>query len=276
MQEGFSESAAFQAAMTYERFFVANIFRYWTPLLLDRVRPQPGEHALDVACGTGVVARSMVPLVAPAGRVVGLDKNTAMLEVACKQVSEHCEQIEWHEGLAEELPFSEGMFDLLTCQQAVQFFTDRPKAAAEMLRVLRPGGRVGIEVWQSTDQHPVYQRLFEALSTVFSVPIQAIAAAFSFGDPRALADLLSGAGFRDVAVEDVRHEVAFPEPERFIELTIRGAAAVIPAFALLDASIQSEMLADVRGMLDGAFSAHMRGGALVFPMAGNIATAKKR
>ena len=76
-------TAAYKAAETYERFIVTGIFRYWTPLFLERAAPKPGEHVLDVACGTGVVARSVVPLVGRQGKVTGLDINPAMLEVAC-------------------------------------------------------------------------------------------------------------------------------------------------------------------------------------------------
>ena len=121
METDVTATPAYRAAETYERFFVAGMFRYWTPLLLQRARPQPGERALDVACGTGVVARSIVPLVKPGGQVVGLDINPAMLAVTCRQFSDHCDEIDWREGEAEDLPFSAGEFDFVTCQQGFQF-----------------------------------------------------------------------------------------------------------------------------------------------------------
>ncbi|MGE5531583.1 MAG: class I SAM-dependent methyltransferase, partial [Bacteroidota bacterium] len=151
MNADVAATASYQAAEVYEKFFVRGMFRYWTPVLLQRAAPREGERVLDVACGTGVVARSTVPLVGPSGKVVGLDINPAMLAVACRQFSDHCDDIDWQEGRAEDLPFGDHEFDLVTCQQGFQFFVDKGKAAREMRRVLRPEGRAVLAVWQSLD-----------------------------------------------------------------------------------------------------------------------------
>jgi ubiquinone/menaquinone biosynthesis C-methylase UbiE len=273
MQPDINTSAAYKAAEAYEQLYVAGIFHYWTPLFIEHVNPQPGEQVLDVACGTGVVARSIVPLVRPGGKVVGLDVNPAMLEVACRQFSEYCAEIDWREGRAEQLPILAKTFDLVVCQQGLQFFQDRLAAAREMHRVLRDGGRVGIEVWQSLENNAFYQEFYDAVASVFDVPAANLAAPMSFGDPRQLESLLSAAGFHQVVVDPISQEVRFSNPERFIELSIRGAGAVIPTFARVDAAMQAELLQAVARKLDRLMRAHLHGGQLIFPMQGNIATA---
>jgi len=265
-------SAAYKAAEIYEQFIVAGIFRYWTPLLLERAKPQPGEQVLDVACGTGVVARSIVPLVGNQGKVVGLDINPAMLEVACKQFSDHCEEIDWREGQAEDLPFIDNSFDLVTCQQGLQFFKNRPKAVEEMHRVLRQKGRVTIEVWQSIDHNPGFKTIFEAIASVFNVPISDIATPYSYGDPGELGHLLENAGFQSVKVESLQHDVHFGEANRVVELTIRGAAAVIPAFAKLDTGMQVKLYAKATQEVSAFIKDHVNNGILTFPMLANMGT----
>jgi SAM-dependent methyltransferase len=164
-------------------------------------------------------------------------------------------------------------FDMLICQQGLQFFDDRPLAAREMNRVLRPNGKVGIEVWQSPMHNPVFQNLFTAIAEVFNVPSEDLARAFSYGSAQELENLLLDAGFRKVEVEPVRHEVHFNDPDRFVELMIKGASAVIPVYATLEASMFSDLLSSVKQKLEGVLSEYTAYGVLTFPMNANIATA---
>ena len=273
MEQSITTTAAFKAAEVYEQFLVPGIYRYWTPLLLKRAAPQLGERVLDVASGTGVVARSIVPLVGNKGKVVGLDINPAMLAVACKQFSDHCDEIDWREGKAEDIPFGNHDFDLVTCQQGLQFFKNRPKASQEMRRVLQPKGRVAIAVWQSLERNSFYGTLFEALAAVFTIPITDVNIPFAFGDPGELERLLVGADFRQVKVESVRQDVHFNEVNRFVELTIKGVAAVLPAFVKMDGEMQSELQQKVNQEVAVFIKSHVTDGMLTFPMYANIATA---
>jgi ubiquinone/menaquinone biosynthesis C-methylase UbiE len=274
MDQDITVSAAYKAAETYERFFVKSIYRFWTPLLLERAAPKPGEKVLDVACGTGVVARSMVPMVGETGRVVGLDINPSMLEVACKQFSDNCEAIDWREGQAEQLPFSDREFHLVTCQQGMQFF-NRPIVAREMRRVLRGKGQVAIAVWRSLDDNPFYKTIFGAVASVFNIPMADMANPFSFGDSDELRDLLVEAGFERVNVELVRHPVHFHEVDHFMEMTVRAASVVIPAFAAMDVDMRADLMSKVNQQVEGYLMEHTMGGVLSFPMAANIAVGIK-
>src|ERR1700722_8583613 len=127
------------APEVYERELVPAVFRPWAPILVDLAHPRPGERVVDVACGTGVVARIVAARVGPKGTVVGVDLNPGMLSVARSAVSTDpraSAPVQWQEASADKLPFPDGSFDIVYCQLGLQFFVDRAAALCEMRRVL--------------------------------------------------------------------------------------------------------------------------------------------
>src|SRR5260370_13852749 len=108
----------------YERYMVPSLFGPWAADLVKLAAPIRGERVLDVACGTGIVARLAAQRVGPMGKVVGLDLNPSMLTVA-RSASAGTENIEWREGNATAMPLSQQTFDLVLCQQGLQFLPDR-------------------------------------------------------------------------------------------------------------------------------------------------------
>ena len=259
-------------AEAYERHLVPSLFAPWAADLLRRVAPRPGERVLDVACGTGIVARRIVPLVhaaGAAGQVVGLDVSPAMLAVARARAAAEGAQIEWREADAVALPFPAGAFDLVLCQQGLQFVPDRPAAVREMRRVLAPEGRVAVAAWRDLAFHPVYRALGEALrrrlGTGFEAP-------FSLGEAGDLRALLEQAGLRRVTVEPVTRQVRFPDPEQFVDLSIRGAAAVISAFTQIDEAGRRALVEAIRREVDAVLQVHLEGNVLTMPMHAHVAT----
>src|SRR5437867_7780828 len=107
-------------AEIYERHSVPRFGLLWARDLVDLVAPKAGERALDVACGTGAVTRLVAERVNPTGSVVGLDVNAGMIAVARSRVTSL--NVEWREASVLELPFADGSFDLVICQQGLQFF----------------------------------------------------------------------------------------------------------------------------------------------------------
>ncbi len=132
----------------YERHLVPVVFEPWAELLLDAVVVSPGTRVLDIASGTGVVARAAARRAGGDGRVVASDVSAPMLaRSAAAGALPGAAPIDYREASAEALPFEDDSFDVVLCQQGLQFFPARAAAVGEMRRVLRPGGVAGIAVW---------------------------------------------------------------------------------------------------------------------------------
>src|ERR1700742_3549224 len=143
----------------YENYMVPTLFGPCATKLIDAADPLPGERVLDVGCGTGVVARQVASRVGATGKVTGLDVNPNMLAVARATASMQGLTIELREGNAERLPFPNSSFDLVLCQFALMFVTNKAVALTEMRRVVSERGRILISVWQGLDRHLFYQTL---------------------------------------------------------------------------------------------------------------------
>jgi SAM-dependent methyltransferase len=136
-----------EAAELYERYPARYILGPWAPLLVDAAALARGERVLDVACGTGLVARIAAQRVGPAGRVVGVDLNPGMIAVARSLPAPIATPIEWLERSALDLRLPDASFDAVLCQQGLQFFPDKLVALGQMRRVLVHGGRLALSVW---------------------------------------------------------------------------------------------------------------------------------
>jgi len=152
------------AAELYQRYLVPAITTKWAEDLVHRAQLRAGEDVLDVACGTGVVARLAARKVTP-GHVTGLDLNSGMLAVA-RSVPNEGEPVSWKEASALDLPFSSGHFDAVLCQLGLQFFPDQPNALREMRRVVRDSGRVALSVYSPIERTPGANTFVRALDEV--------------------------------------------------------------------------------------------------------------
>ena len=232
-------------AETYERYMVPPLFAPSAQRLLDAAAPKPGERVLDVGCGTGIVARGAARRLAGGGAVVGLDASPPMLAVARAASARAGLAVEWREGRAEALPFPDGAFDLALCQFALMFFGDRPRALAEMRRVLAPGGRAAIHVFQTIGRHPFYEALDRSIA--LRLGTSAVQEIFCLGDADGLRALLAGAGFEGVAIEPGAVTARFPAPAEFLAGQIDVDTAAIPAMQALDAAARAALADAIRG-----------------------------
>lgn len=207
---------AASAAEIYEAFFVPALFGQFAGPVCDAAGLRAGARVLDVACGTGAVARAAARLGASA---TGLDRNPGMLAVARREAP----GIDWHEGLAEALPFPDGSFDAVTCQFGLMFLDDRVASLREMWRVLAPGGRLVVAVWDRAEASPGYARMIALIDRLFgTAAADALRAPFVLGDPAALSGPMAEAGIPAARIE-IREGVArFASIEDWVHTDVRG------------------------------------------------------
>jgi SAM-dependent methyltransferase len=256
-----------RAAELYERYPVQYILGPWAPGLVALAHLQLGERVLDLACGTGVVARLAAPAVGLTGRVTGLDLNPGMLAVARSLPSPSGPPITWIEGSAMAMNFPKASFDVILCQQGLQFFPDRPAALREMRRVLIPSGRVLLSVWRIMG--PYHVAVVDALR--WHVGAEA-AATFSASrvvpDAEELSRLVVEAAFREVAIHPCVMNIRLPAVEGFV-LSHLAATPVASAVA----AVGSEARAALADQVSLALRAYVDGDGLAIPDETNVVTA---
>jgi SAM-dependent methyltransferase len=237
------------APQAYERYMVPTLFTPWAHDLLARAALHAGERVLDVACGTGIVARLAAPRVGPSGYVLGVDLNAAMLETARAQTPTAGAPVEWREGDAHGLPCTDATFDVVCCQQGVQFFPEKAQALREMHRVLAPGGRLLLSVWRSLPYNPYGRALADARERHLGAAAgNGSRAPYGFGDMEALRTLLTATGFRDVHISIVILTLRHPAPAEFIAGQL-AATPLAGAVAALDAAAQVALRHDILATL---------------------------
>lgn len=261
-------------AELFEAFFGPSLFIPWTEVLLAYANPRSGERVLDVACATGIVARQVAPRVGADGAVIGLDISPEMLTVARERSDAEGVRVEWRQGDAAELDFPDDAFDLVLCQQGLQFFDDPGGALEEARRVLVDGGRMALNVWQPLERHPVYSALLETEARELGAPIEEVGRPFLFGDDARLRSLLGDAGFRDIDVVERTLEVEFDDPETFVALTVQAGAAVVPELAPDDPEAREDLVEVITSDNEDVLRAHRVGDRLRFPTPNYIAVAR--
>src|SRR5262245_59852136 len=189
------------AAEMYERNMVPAIFEPFAHDLLEFAHLRVGEKVLDVACGTGIVARLAWPKVIPSGRVVGLDVNPEMLEVARARSRQQAADITWAEGNVSAMSFPSNEFIVVVCQQRLQYFLERYAALNEMHRVLRAGGRLITSVWRPISFNAGHSVFADVLERFVSQEAAATRRApFKLSDRSEVRRLVSASGFHDAIV----------------------------------------------------------------------------
>ena len=261
------------AAELYENFMVPGLFAPWSAHLLQIAKPQPGERVLDVACGTGIVARQFARHSGPQGVIIGLDIDPNKIEVARLMAAREGLAIEWKTGPAERLPFPDASFDLLICQFGLMFFSDRHAALMEMHRVLKTNGRVVLSAWQGLDRHPFYQTLDNVSRRRLGK--SSVGAVFSLGDADEIRTLLTNAGFEDVAIESMSITARYSNPQEFLAWEIDVDPAETPALKNLDAEAQKAILKSLHEEMQAPLQDVTKDNEVVLPSHAHIAHARR-
>jgi SAM-dependent methyltransferase len=202
-------------AENYQRYFVPAIATPVSADLLATADLQPEERVLDVACGTGLIARLAAEQVGPTGSVTGIDIAPDMIDVAKATPSPAGPPIEWRVGDATSLSLPDDSYDVVLCQMGLMFMADRLAAVAEVRRVLAPGGRLVVNTPGAIQ--PAFELMEQAIVEHISPELGGfVRLVFSMHDPDAVATLLRDAGLDDVSSTVSTVTLQLPSPAEFL------------------------------------------------------------
>jgi len=217
----------------YERYLVPAFFDDCAAQLLGLAPAAPGHRVLDVACGTGIVARRASAQVGGEGTVVGVDVNEGMIEVARAVAAPGT--ISWDTADAAALPFPDASFDVVYCQQGLQFVTDRPRALREIRRVLGHGGRAAFAIWRGLEHNPAFAAFVETLQRHAGDEAAAMMRGpFTLPDRSEIRELVLGAGFEAVRIRIGVVVVRFRSAEELLDREVVSTPLAGPVGALND------------------------------------------
>ena len=253
-----------EAAEAYEAAFVPAFFAQWAPMLCDAAHIAAGQRILDVACGTGIVARTAADRVGPEG-VVGVDLNEAMLTVARRVRPE----LDWRQGDVAALPFDDATFDAVLSQMALMFFPDRVGALREMARVAAQGATVAVLVPSSLSVQPAYGPFVDmAVSHAGAEARSLLSTYFACGDIDDLAASFQRAGL-DVESRTTREGTArFPSVDALVATEVEST----PLGARISAEVYDRIREGAREVLAPFTTSD---GSLEAPFEVNVVAARR-
>ncbi len=208
------------AAAIYEEQKVPAIFLPLAEATLNSVPLLGDDTVLDVACGTGIVARKARQRIGPSARIVGADLNEGMIETARNLADPLSQSCEWYTADVVNLPFDDGAFSVAFCQQGIQYFPNREAAVQEIKRVLAQGGRMAFTVW--SEANDFFKSLAMSLSRHVNDEVaERSLAPFAYSGS-ALVSLLSEQGLGNVSAQILTVERAIKNPKIEIPKEIMG------------------------------------------------------
>jgi len=252
----------------YEQALVGPLFRPFAELMLADLAPATGESLLDVACGTGIVARLARARLGSTDRVVGVDLSPAMIDLARQVDSE----IDWRVGDATALPLQDKeQFDIVTCQQGLQFVRDSEAAVRQMRRALAGGGRLAVSTWVSDDDLP----MLRALRRVAERHVGAIVdVRHGFCEAGPIESLLRDAGFSGVRSRIVSRTIRFADGLLLVRLNAFALVSMSAGATEMDDEKREHIRAAIERDSTDAVRPYADGAGLAFELKANLATAR--
>lgn len=251
----------------YERWLVGPLFRPWAELTVEELGVSASDRVLDIACGTGIVARLAQQRLGDAAYIVGIDISPAMLEVARSAAP----SIDWRQGSADALPLRDGeQFDVVICQQGLQFFPNKAAAVAQMRRALVRGGKLAVSVWRSDEEIPFFRELRRvAEANLGPITDQR----YGYGDVSALEALLRDAGFRDVRSRKLSRTMRFDDGASFVRMNSMALVGMSAAGNSMNDAERHRILETIVTDSAPVLRANTEK-CLVFELSTNLATAR--
>jgi len=258
------------SAEAYEAILVPEVFRPWAELMVREAGIRFGLRTLDVACGTGIVARCAARLSGADGESTGLDIDPAMIEVARAVSIQEGLAVTYRCGSATELPFQPNSFDAAFCLQGLQYFPDKAAALSELHRVMRKNAMLVVATWSEMLECAGHWAMISALERR-NIDATDMRKPFALSDPADLRRLAEAAGFGSVNVQTLRRRAHFASVKAFVESIAQGAPSSRLALAKVPADEWPDFLADVERQL----APWCPDGRLAFPMASLVLSARR-
>jgi ubiquinone/menaquinone biosynthesis C-methylase UbiE len=252
----------------YEQWLVGSLFRPWAELTLNELKLAPGDRVLDIACGTGIVARVAKERLGDTRSIVGVDVSPDMLTVASAVAPE----VEWRSGNATDLPLKDGeQFDVVVCQQGLQFFADKPAAVAQMRRALADAGRLAVSTWRPDNEIPFFRELREVAERHLG---DIVDGRHSFGETAPLEALLWNGGFREVQSKTISLTIRFDGDAPILRLNTMALVGMSAKGKTLDDQQRGKVLDAIMRESEPVLQRYANGSGLAFELSTNLATAK--
>jgi ubiquinone/menaquinone biosynthesis C-methylase UbiE len=210
-----------QSANHYDRFYGPLYFEPFAVEVEKRIKPVATDVALEIAAGTGRVTRHIRDRLLPLAQLIASDIESGMLDVAKRKLN-HL-PINWQIIDAQQLPFGDNSIDLVVCCFGYMFVADKPKAFAEVYRVLKPGGHFIFTTWDKLENNPASYSARSVATEYLKQPLPpSYDMATSLSDETVLLSLLRDAGFSKLLIEKVQLLSSFPNAKEAAEGFIKG------------------------------------------------------
>ena len=244
----------------HEDYFVPAIYAQWAHHVSELAAIESGHEVLDVACGTGILARTALLEVGMRGKVTGLDHNEKMLAKA-RQLGP---AIQWQAGDAAALPFDANSFDRVLCQFALMYIKNRVAAIKELLRVCQPRGMIVVATWAQLELSPAYRAFIELTRRIVGSKVALkLREPWSLGSPGRMDSLLLSSGVNEFECHARPGVARFPSIETFVEAHLRTTGEFH--------SINEQSLRDLLHATEDAFQRYVTpDGRIIVPLDGNI------
>lgn len=251
------------AAIIYENQYLPALFEEWCPLVVEAAQIQNGQHVIDVACGTGVLAIAAADRVGPEGTVAGIDINDGMLNLARLKSS----RVDWHNAPAEALPFGDNKFNCAVSQFGLMYFDNQEAGLREMMRVLQPGGSLVVVVWDKPDNNPGFAAEEQLWQKTFG-DAWADDTPFNLGSKKALQNLFNRSGITELEITTHQGTGRFDSIESWIHT---GAKGWTEDDAISDEQLEGLLQTAEKDLADFKTAE----GAVAFPTSAHIVSARK-